>query len=263
MNPRQRRGVLLMVVAAIGAVAVFASVFTYLNSQQERLGEFVTVLRLTEAVDAYQPIGEESVERVEVPTMYFDPEVFLTDLSEVETPADQQLVAASHLEAGVYLQQGMVRPEPTLTAGEREIAIMVNAETGVAGKVQRGSFVDIYGTFPARDHGEACAVRVITEVEVLDIGELRTQEEEGGGVAGVVPVTFRLEPQAALQLAYAENFSSGLRLALVSADGGGAPGEAEFCSGDFDDLVDGGTADESTTPDEGGAADERRVPHGG
>ncbi|WP_150250433.1 Flp pilus assembly protein CpaB [Nocardiopsis deserti] len=263
MNPRQRRGVLLMVVAAIGAVAVFASVFTYLNSQQERLGEFATVLRLTEAVDAYQPIGEESVERVEVPSMYFDPEVFLSDLAEVETPADQQLVAASHLEAGVYLQQGMVQPQPTLTTGEREIAIMVNAETGVAGKVRRGSFVDIYGTFPARDHGEACAVRVITEVEVLDIGELRTQEEEGGGVAGVVPVTFRLDPQAALQLAYAEDFSSGLRLALVSADGGGTPGESEFCGGDFDDLVDGGTADESTTPDEGGAADERRVPHGG
>ena len=45
MNPRQRRGVLLMVVAAVGAVAVFASVFTYLDNQQERLGRFATVLR--------------------------------------------------------------------------------------------------------------------------------------------------------------------------------------------------------------------------
>ncbi|WP_017569970.1 RcpC/CpaB family pilus assembly protein [Nocardiopsis halotolerans] len=263
MNPRQRRGVLLMVVAAIGAVAVFASVFTYLNGQRERLGDFATVLRLTEPVDAYQPIGEETVERVEVPSMYFDPEVFLSDLSEVEVPADQQLVAASHLEPGVYLQHGMVRPEPTLTTGEREIAIMVNAETGVAGKVRRGSFVDIYGTFPAVDHGEACAVRVITEVEVLDIGELRTREDEGGGVSGVVPVTFRLEPQTALRLAYAEEFSTGLRLALVSADGGGTPGGAEFCGGDFADLVGGGSTDDASAPNEGGTADQRRVPHGG
>ncbi|GAA1455152.1 MULTISPECIES: Flp pilus assembly protein CpaB [Nocardiopsidaceae] len=257
MNPRQRRGVLLMVVAAIGAVAVFASVFTYLNSQQDRLGEFATVLRLSEDVDAYQPVGEDSVERVQVPRMYFDPEVFITDLADVDTPADQELVAASHLEEGVYLQRGMVQPQPTLTTGEREIAIMVDAETGVAGKVQRGSFVDIYGTFQPRDHGEACAVRIITEVEVLDIGELRSQERENGGVSGVVPVTFRLDPQAALQLAYAEDFSTKLRLALVSADGGGSPGASEFCSGDFEDLAGG------ATPDEGETTDERPAPHGG
>ncbi|MFE3457650.1 Flp pilus assembly protein CpaB [Nocardiopsis aegyptia] len=256
MNPRQRRGVLLMVVAALGAVAVFASVFTYLSAQQDRLGSFDTVLRLAEDVDAYQAVDADSVERVEVPSQYFDPEVFITDLSEIETPADQQLVASTHLEAGVYLQRGMVQPQPTLTDGEREIAIMVDAETGVAGKVRRGSVVDIYGTFQPRDHGEACAVRVITEVEVLDIGELRTQEDEGGGVSGVVPVTFRLEPASALQLAYAEDFATKLRLALVSAEGGGAPGDAEFCSGDFDELFDGASGgtdqtDQRPAPREG------------
>lgn len=241
-----------MVVAAVGAVAVFASVFTYLDSQQERLGQFATVLRLVDDVEAYQPITQEQVESVEVPSMYFDPEVFISDLSDVETPADQQLVAASHLESGVLLQQGMVQPQPTLTEGEREIAIMVNAETGVAGKVRRGSVVDIYGTFQPRDHGEACATRVITEVEVLDIGELRSQETDSG-VTGVVPVTFRLDPDSALQLAYAEEFSTKLRLALVSADGGGSVGDEQFCSGDFDDLIDQ-AADQT---------DERRVPHGG
>ncbi|MDE3719910.1 Flp pilus assembly protein CpaB [Nocardiopsis sp. N85] len=258
MNPRQRRGVLLMVVAALGAVAVFVSVFTYLDAREERLGDFATVLRLAEDVDAYQPLGPDSVERVQVPSMYFDPEVFLGDLSEIETPSDQQLVAASHLEAGVYLQRGMVQPQPTLTTGEREIAIMVDAETGVAGKVQRGSFVDIYATFQPRDHGQACAVRILTEVEVLDIGELRTQETNTGGVAGVVPVTFRLEPQAALRLAYAEDFSTKMRLALVSAAGGGSPGDSEFCSEDMDDLVGGGGPDEGS-----GTTDDRTAPWGG
>jgi pilus assembly protein CpaB len=258
MNPRQRRGVLLMVVAALGAVAVFFSVFTYLDSREAQLGDFETVLRLTEDVDAYQPLGPDSVETVQVPRMYFDPEVFLSDLSEVETPTDQELVAASHLEAGVYLQRGMVQPQPTLTTGEREIAIMVDAETGVAGKVQRGSFVDIYATFQPRDHGQACAVRVLTEVEVLDIGELRTQETDTGGVAGVVPVTFRLDPEAALRLAYAEDFSTKMRLALVSAAGGGSPGESEFCSEDMDGLVGQGSPDEGN--ETGG--DTRRAPGG-
>lgn len=259
MNPRQRRGVLLMVVAAIGAVAVFASVFTYINSQQEQLGQFSTVLRLTEDVEAYQPLGRDSVESYEVPVAYFDPEVFITDLDEIDTPEGQELVASTHLEKDAILQRGMVEPQPTLTAGEREIAIMVNAETGVAGKVQRGSVVDIYGTFQPRDHGEACATRIITEVEVLDIGELRSQESESGGVTGVVPVTFRLEPQAALQLAYAEEFSTKLRLALVSAAGGGDPGDPQVCSGDFDDIIEE-IADEQGEDDQ---TDERRMPHGG
>ena len=251
MNPRQRRGILLMVVAAIGAVAVFASVFTYLRAQQDQLGEFATVLRLAEDVDAYQRIDGQVVEQVRVPRMYFDPEVFITELSEIDTPSDQELVASSHLEEGVYLQHGMVQPQPTLTTGEREIAIMVNAETGVAGKVQRGSLVDIYGTFPAQNHGAACAIRVITEVEVLDIGELRPQEGDDGGVSGVVPVTFRLEPEAALQLAYAEDFATKLRLALVSADGGGSPGSSEFCSDDFADLFEGTGGDQRPAPDTG------------
>ncbi|GHC95189.1 hypothetical protein GCM10007079_46610 [Nocardiopsis terrae] len=262
MNPRQRRGVLLMVVAAIGAVAVFASVFAYLNSQQEQMGRFSTVLRLAEPVEAYQPIGQDSVERVEVPAAYFDPEVFITDLSDVDTPSGQELVASTHLEAGAILQRGMVEPQPTLTTGEREIAIMVNAETGVAGKVQRGSVVDIYGTFQARDHGEACATRVITEVEVLDIGELRSQEEEGGGVTGVVPVTFRLDPQAALQLAYAEEFSTKLRLALVSAAGGGDAGEPQVCSGDFDEIIEEIADDQGAQPSDGEQTEERRTPQG-
>ncbi len=259
MNPRQRRGVLLMVVAAIGAVAVFASVFTYINSQQERLGQFATVLELNEDIEAYQPISRDSFNTVEVPAAYFDQEVFISDLAEIDTPEGQELVASTHLEEGAILQRGMVQPQPTLTAGEREIAIMVNAETGVAGKVRRGSVVDIYGTFQPRDHGEACATRIITEVEVLDIGELRSQESEGGGVTGVVPVTFRLEPQAALQLAYAEEFSTKLRLALVSAAGGGDPGEPQVCSGDFDDMID------EIADTQGGdeQTDERRMPHGG
>lgn len=254
MNPRQRRGVLLMVVAAIGAVAVFASVFTYVNGQEEPVGQVSTVLELTEDVEAHQPIGQDSFTAVEVPTTYFDPEVFISDLSEVEAPEGQQLVAATHLAQGVILQHGMVAPQPILEDGEREIAIMVNAETGVAGKVQRGSVVDIYGTFQPRDHGEACATRIITAVEVVDIGELRSQESDGGGVAGVVPVTFRLDPETALHLAYAEEFSTKLRMALVSAGSDEDPGDMQVCSGDFDDAV------EETVDGQGGPNDQRRVP---
>ncbi len=248
-----------MVVAAIGAVAVFASVFTYVNGQQDQGGRVATVLRLVEDVDANQPLGQDSYAPVEVPASYFDPEVFISDLEEIDTPEGQELVAASHLTEGAILQHGMVKPQPTLTAGEREIAIMVSAETGIAGRIQRGSVVDIYGTFQARDHGEACATRIVTEVEVLDIGELRSQESDAGGVTGVVPVTFRLDPQTALQLAYAEEFATKLRMALVSAADGGDPGDTQVCSGDFEGIFEnasGGTG-------QGDQSDQRRTPHEG
>ncbi|MEU3018849.1 MULTISPECIES: Flp pilus assembly protein CpaB [unclassified Nocardiopsis] len=259
MNPRQRRGVLLMVVAAIGAVAVFASVFTYVNGQQDQGGRLATVLELVEDVDANQPLGRDSYTAVEVPASYFDPEVFISDLEEIEVPEGQELVAASHLAKGSILQLGMVKPQPTLAAGEREIAIMVNAENGLAGKVGRGSVVDIYGTFQPRDHGEACATRIVTAVEVLDIGELRSQESESGGVAGVVPVTFRLSPETALQLAYAEEFATKLRMALVSAAGGGDPGDTQVCSGDFDAVFGDGLGGTGQSPQN----DERRTPREG
>lgn len=252
MNPRQRRGVLLMIVAALGAIVVFVSVASYLNSQQQRLGDHRTVLRLAEEVNAYQPVGPDMLEPVQVPAMYFDPEVFIEDLSLLE--ANREWVAATHLPAGVIMQAGMLIPQPDLAAGEREIAIMVNAETGVAGKVNRGSIVDIYATFTSLEDSPPCAVRVLTEVQVLDIGELRSQEDASGAVSGVVPVTFRLSGTDALQLTFAEEFSGKLRLALVSSEGGDDPGSPAFCSGDefaaFTEFLSDQAGDEE--------ADERR-----
>ena len=62
MNPRQRRGVLLMIVAAFGAIAVFLTIVSYVNTLNRELGTYRTVLRLTQDVDPYQPITEDMVE---------------------------------------------------------------------------------------------------------------------------------------------------------------------------------------------------------
>lgn len=117
---------------------------------------------------------------------------------------------------------------------------MVDAETGVAGKVDRQSRVDVYATFnPGEGQPEACAYRVLTDIEILDIGDVgSTIDENTGGTNDVVPVTFRLSPDQALNLTYAEAFSSSLRLAAVSPQGSGDPGGLEFCSGDQLDAID-------------------------
>ena len=236
MNPRQRRGVLLMIVAAFGAIAVFLTIVSYVNTLNRELGTYRTVLRLTQDVDPYQPITEDMVEPYEVPAKFFDEDLFLSDLASTDEALSQpgsEPVSATFLHAGTLLQKSMVIPAPALENGEREIAIMINAETGVAGKVSRQSRVDVYASFQANEQSPACAIRVLTNVEVLDVGDIGSQiDAQTGGTNTVVPVTFRLTPQQALQLTYAESFASKVRLALVSARGAGTPGDMEFCSDD-------------------------------
>jgi len=225
-----------MIVAAFGAIAVFLTIVSYVNTLNRELGTYRTVLRLTQDVDPYQPITEDMVEPYEVPAKFFDEDLFLSDLASADEALSQpgsEPVSATFLHAGTLLQKSMVIPAPALENGEREIAIMINAETGVAGKVSRQSRVDVYASFQANEQSPACAIRVLTNVEVLDVGDIGSQiDAQTGGTNTVVPVTFRLTPQQALQLTYAESFASKVRLALVSARGAGTPGDMEFCSDD-------------------------------
>ena len=199
MNPRQRRGVLLMIVAAFGAIAVFLTIVSYVNTLNRELGTYRTVLRLTQDVDPYQPITEDMVEPYEVPAKFFDEDLFLSDLASADEALSQpgsEPVSATFLHAGTLLQK-------------------------------------IYASFQANEQSPACAIRVLTNVEVLDVGDIGSQiDAQTGGTNTVVPVTFRLTPQQALQLTYAESFASKVRLALVSARGAGTPGDMEFCSDD-------------------------------
>ncbi|MUL42523.1 Flp pilus assembly protein CpaB [Streptomonospora sp. PA3] len=239
MNPRQRRGILLMIVAALGGIAVFATVVSYVNTLNSELGSYRTALRLTQDVQPYQEITPDMLEEYEVPARFFDPETFIGGFDEITEEAGRLPVASSALREGELLQRSMVIAAPDLAEGEREIAIMVDAETGVAGKVGRQSRVDVYATFNAGEgQPQPCAYRVLTNIEILDIGDVgSTIDETTGDTDSVVPVTFRLTPDQALNLTYAEAFASSLRLAAVSPKGAGDPGGAEFCAADQLDQI--------------------------
>src|SRR5690606_38281286 len=126
MNPRQRRGVLLMIVAAFGAIAVFLTIVSYVNTLNRELGTYRTVLRLTQDVDPYRPITEDMVEPSEVRAKFFDEDLFLSVLASAHEALSQpgsEPVSATFLHAGTLLQKSMVIPAPALEIGEREIAI--------------------------------------------------------------------------------------------------------------------------------------------
>lgn len=218
MNPRQRRGVLLLVLAAIGLVVVFVLVRNYVADVRAEVSPKVLVVGLRAPVRANEPFTDDKLVTYSVAQRY-SARTAIRDRSQLAG-----LVAASDLPAGSILQQGMGVAPPELEPGQREIAIIVDAETGVAGKVQPGDTVDIIGTFGGDNNGRQARSRVVVPgARVLDIGTTRQRSGPGDGGQGasqadaqaVVPVTFALSVRQSLVLTYAESFAQEVRLALV------------------------------------------------
>jgi pilus assembly protein CpaB len=176
-----------------------------------------TVLRTTTEVPALAMVTDDMVEEVALPARWA-PQTALQHRTEL-----LGLVSAGSLPAGAVLQQGMLVPRPELVDGQREIAILVDAETGVAGKIAPGDRVDIYATFPGDHDGRTPRSEiVVSDATIIDVGGPSTTTEptmEGGfGEARVVPVTFALSVEDSLVLTYVESFATKVRLALLAPD---------------------------------------------
>jgi pilus assembly protein CpaB len=222
MNPRQRRGVLLMSVAVLGAVAVFVLILNYVTGVSREVGPMTTSYRFTKAIAELTPITAADIEEVSLPTRW------LSSAAIQSFDPTRGLVATADIPAGALLQQGMAGPPPELKPGQFEIAIMIDAETGVAGKVSPGDLVDIYGTFSTQSTSGSASQNltqarvVVANAPVLAIGALQridSTDKSGSGQFEqneVVPVTFALSRNQSLKVAYAESFATKLRLALVA-----------------------------------------------
>lgn len=214
MNPRQRRGVLLIALAVVGAVATFVSVASYVAETRRLVGPDVTIVKLSEPVPAFSPIPEGGYRTETIPEKFL-PEGAM-GVEDIGT-----LVAGTRLEADTVLQEGLLIPPPQLEEGQQEIAVTVDAETGVAGQVQPGNRVDIYATFEGEQENEKdCVTLLIKDARVLVVGTTQTttgEEAVDGAVTGpesVVAVTFALNGPNIEKLVYAESFAAGVRLAL-------------------------------------------------
>jgi Flp pilus assembly protein CpaB len=203
MNPRQRRGVLLLIVAAVGAIGVFVAVSSYVADIRGQVTPTTTALRLTRDVPAQGTITSTTYETVELPRRWAPGSALLRE----DDLAGQ--VAAAKLTRGAFLQTGMVEPEPQLAPGQRELAILVDAETGVAGKIGPGSIVDITATFGGDNPQQTREAQiVVNNARVIEVGRPRTDggdPRSGQPVdpAQVVPITFALSVDDTLILAYA------------------------------------------------------------
>lgn len=220
MNSRQRRGVILLLVSVLCAIGAFAGVLAVIDDVDSKVGPETTAYELKSDIPAYQALDADQFRQVSMPKRWL-PRTAVTNLGDITGK-----IAVNPLRQGSLLQADMMADRPALRPGQQEIAIMIDASTGVAGKITPGASVNIYATFPAEGSGGQPRSKVIvSNAKVIDVGKLTAlQPRQGDSAQGreAVPITFALETLDAQRVAYAESFASHVRLALV-APGGGSP----------------------------------------
>ena len=216
MNPRQRRGILLLTLSALGLLGVFVLVAGYVADVRTEVDPKVTVLALAKPAEKDKAISDDMIKTMELPRRW----VSQTALRDRARLIGQ--VALADIPAGSLLQEGMIGSPPELATGEREIAILVDAETGVAGKLSPGSIVDIVATFACDEQQgiKAESNVVVPGARIIDVGQPELKggngvQDQAADPAQVVPVTFALKPKEALTVTYAESFAAEVRLALL------------------------------------------------
>ncbi|MBU7596623.1 Flp pilus assembly protein CpaB [Streptomyces sp. P38-E01] len=234
MNSRQRRGVILMLLSILGALVVFGGVLTVVNDVESKVGPEVTAYELAGDVEPYAELEEKHFKEVSMPKRWL-PGTAVTDLDEI-----RDKIAVNPLKKGSLLQSDMIADRPALEKGQQEIAIMIDAATGVAGKITPGARVNIFATFPAGDGssakgkgagGEPVSKVLVSGARVIDVGRLTSlDEDDDRAVSGnrqAVPITFALSTLDAQRVAYAESFATHVRLALVAPGDADGKGEGE------------------------------------
>ncbi|WP_328915796.1 MULTISPECIES: Flp pilus assembly protein CpaB [unclassified Streptomyces] len=223
MNSRQRRGVVLLVVSVLCALAAFAGVLAVVSDARSQVGPKVTAYELSTDIPAYTALSASDVRRIAVPRRWL-PDTAVRELGDLRGK-----IAAVALKKGSLLQSDMVSARPELKAGQMEIAIMIDAETGVAGKITPGARVNIFATFAGKkDTDPDISQIIVSGAQVIDVGEIKAFDKSDDAQrlsAQGVPITFALDAQDAQRVAFAESFARHVRLALV------APGDTTSPAG--------------------------------
>lgn len=247
MNPRQRRGAVFLVLAGLGAVAVFFSVVGYVNNVESEVGDRVPAFVVARQINAYADIRPADLREVQIPRRWL-PDTAIQSLGDL-----QGSVSATTLAPGTLLQRSTIIPKPSLRPGQRELAIMVDAETGVAGKLLPGDRVDVWAVYERLGDLEEPRSKVIAQnLLVVGVGlpGQRERRVPDGALdkTAAVPVTFALGEQEIKALTFAEGVAKEIRLALRP------PGDSTLVPGDRRSYVESLGITRDTTTRAGASA---------
>jgi pilus assembly protein CpaB len=228
MNSRQRRGVILLLLSVLCAFGAFAGVLSVISDVNSKVGPEASAYRVKSDVAPYTRLNSGQFEKISMPKRWLSDNA-VTDLAEVNGK-----IAVTQLRKGSLLQTDMIVKRPALQPGEQEIAIMIDAATGVAGKITPGAAVNIFATFAGAKEGEPAMSKIIVaNAHVIDVGRLTALEpkdDDQRQASEAVPITFALTTKDAQRVAYAESFADHVRLALIApgSDTTIRPGERNY-----------------------------------
>ena len=181
MNPRQRRGLLLLVLCR-------ARPARRLRPRRElRLGRRTEVdPKITRARAHRSRVeGQRGDHRRHGGRRSTMPKRWAPDAALPTAPSSSASSPAPTCARNSILQEGMLVAPPELSPGEREVAILVDASTGVAGKIEPGRPVDIIAAFQgdptAADEARTARSSSCRARACIDVGQ--PQLKGGGGVA--------------------------------------------------------------------------------
>nr|WSY52127.1 Flp pilus assembly protein CpaB [Streptomyces sp. NBC_00886] len=215
MNSRQRRGVILLLLSVLCALGAFAGVLSVISDVKSKVGPEVTAYQLKSNVAPYTTLTTAQFEKIEMPKRWLS-ENAVTDLRQIAGK-----IAVTTLRKGSLLQTDMIVDQPALQPGQQEVAIMIDAATGVAGKITPGSTVNVYATFAGLKEGDPAQSKIIvTNAKVIDVGHITALDpgnsSDKNQPTDAVPITFALTTLDAQRITYAESFAERVRLALVA-----------------------------------------------
>lgn len=251
MNPKQRRGLILMVMATLLAIAVFVGVVMYVQDVSSKTGPTTEVYVAKTDINVFQPISEDQLTTQTVPNRYITPQMI--------TSKDQfsGQKASTRIAQGSYLQTDMIEPASSLEDGQREITISFDAAAGVSGRVAPDDNVDVIASFARareNDQGEQAYKRadipynvsgvIVSNAKVVSVGQpvdpnaVVGAADQTGAQVGSVPVTFAVSVEEAGRLSYAEAFAISMRIMRLSNNETGTQVDENDKSFDDRDLQD-------------------------
>lgn len=161
MSPRQRRGLLILAMAVLGAVATFAAVLSYTQTVSQQLGPRRPVVVLVRQVSQYQPIDAGSLDVRLIPTVFAPPGA----LSSVQEVAGR--VSPLPLPAGTFLQNSTLMTLPSLQFGQRAVTVQADPEMSVGQTISVNDVVDVVAAY--RDGTKVTSLLQVSGARVLAV----------------------------------------------------------------------------------------------
>ena len=205
-----KRGVLTAMVVVLLALAAAGGVFLFMNSVRERADAgraTVDVIVATQDVPAGQDLDPlidngvfrtKAVDRADlVPGVITDVYQLSGQRTAYPILAEEQITAA-RLSGPLQARGGVLG----IPQGFQAASITLEPQRGVAGTLQQGNHVEVFGTFSDRGNGAQTTRVVIVDTLVLAVA--RPEASGGVGVSGSATVTLAVTPEEASQLIFAQ-----------------------------------------------------------